>query len=170
MAPKAPVLLLVLVEAARLQWFVASIGLDGRTLPLLRSEEGDLAKYLGMSFDEQVDFLRHRLCGVVQRGCDRLWARDLRACQFVFLFEGPLADATGELTQSVADHFSVWMAKPPAVTFLCPAEREGEAAPPLRKLAGELPPTLERLLQTGLQKVLAAQVDNAAWEVSPRKT
>ena len=169
MSPKAPVLLLVLVEAARLRWSVASIGLDGRTLPLLRSEEGDLAKYLGLSFDEQVDFLRHRLCGVVQRGCDRLWARDLRACQFVFLFEGPLADATGELTQSVADHFSVWMAKPAAVTFLCPAERT-EGTPPLQKLAGELPPTLERLLQTGLQDVLAAQSDVAAWEVSPRKT
>lgn len=168
MSPKAPVLLLVLVETAQLRWFVASIGLDGGSMPLLRSEEGDLAKYLDLPFDEQVDFLRHRLCGVVQRGCDRLWVRDLKACHFVFLFEGLLADPSGELTKSVADHFSLWMAKPAATTFVCPADVNG-TPPPLQKLAGQMSPSLENLMQTGLGKLFAAQRDMTAWEVSPRK-
>ena len=41
MSPKTPVVLLVLVETARLRWFVAALGLDGWPVPLLRSEEGD---------------------------------------------------------------------------------------------------------------------------------
>src|SRR5262249_3886796 len=86
MGTKTPVVLLVLVETARLRWFVAALGLDGQAVPLLRSEEGDLEKYRGLAFDEQVAFLRHRFCGVLQRGCDRLWARDSKACQFAFVF------------------------------------------------------------------------------------
>jgi hypothetical protein len=35
--PKTPVILLVLVETARLRWFVAAISLDGRTTPLICS-------------------------------------------------------------------------------------------------------------------------------------
>jgi hypothetical protein len=169
MAPKTPVLLLVLVEAAELRWFVGSVGLDGGSLPLLRSEVGDLDKCVGLTFDEQVDFLRHRLCGVVQRGCDRLWARDLKACQFVFVFDGPLADKTGELTRSIAEHFSLWMAKPPAITYLRPAGAPDSDPQPLEKLAGQMPPTLERLFVTGLGKMLVARQDAAAWELSPRK-
>src|SRR4051812_40792050 len=115
MEHKSPVMLLVLVDVARLRWFVASIALDGQTVPLLRSDEGDLEKYRELSFDEQVAFLRHRFCGVLQRGCDRIWARNNKACQFVFFFEGQLLDATGQLTQAVADHFTEWMLNPPVV-------------------------------------------------------
>ena len=60
MTPKASVILLVLVETNRLRWFAAAVGLDGRTVPLLQSAEGDLAKYQGLPFDDQVAFLRHR--------------------------------------------------------------------------------------------------------------
>src|SRR5437764_7082220 len=104
MEPKTPVLLLVLVETARLRWFVASLGLDGRAAPLLRSEAGDLDKYLSLPFDEQGSFLRHRFCGVLQRGCDRLWGRSSKACQFVIVFDGLLPDATRTPTQAVAAH------------------------------------------------------------------
>src|SRR5438105_1397633 len=104
---KAPAVLLVLVEAAGLRWFVAGLGLDGRAAPLLRSADGDLAKYRDLPFDEQVAFLRHRFCGVLQRGCDRLWARELKACQFVIVFAGELPDPTGELVRSTADHFTL---------------------------------------------------------------
>src|SRR5437870_9563176 len=118
MDAKTPVVLLVLVETARLRWFVASLGLDGRATPLLRSEVGDLDKYVGLSFDEQVSFLRHRFCGVLQRGCDRLWARGNKACQFVFVFDRALPEAAGDLTQAVADHLAEWMLNPPVVVFI----------------------------------------------------
>src|SRR5260370_13365573 len=118
MASRDPALLVVQVETSRLRWFVAAIDLDGPLTPLLCSEVGDLEKYKGLDFDEQVAFLRHRFCGVLQRGCDRLWARDKKACQFVFVFDEPLPEPTGELTQRVAEHFAVWMLNPPAAVFV----------------------------------------------------
>jgi hypothetical protein len=164
MTPKTPVILLVLVETARLRWFVAALGLDGRAVPLLRSEDGDLAKYQRLPFDEQVAFVRHRFCGVVQRGCDRLWARGLKACQFVFVFEGLLPEPTGELTQAAADHFALWMMNPPAAVF----NRPDPAAPPER-LAGQLDPPLEALVRAHLGELVVARDDPAAWELSPKK-
>src|SRR6202043_980031 len=91
---------------------------DGRAAPLLRSGEGDLEKYRGLDFDEQVAFLRHRFCGVLQRGCDRLWARNTKACQFVFVFEEVLPDPTGQLTKALAGHFAEWLLKPPVAVFV----------------------------------------------------
>src|ERR1700682_4842124 len=102
MGQKAPVLLLVVVETARRRWFVAAGGLDGKSVAVLRSEVGDLEKYQTVEFDEQVAFLRHRFCGVVQRGCDRIWARDCKACQLVFVFEGLLPEATGRRGQDIS--------------------------------------------------------------------
>src|SRR5688572_12820428 len=142
MEPKAPVVLLVLVEAARLRWFVAAVGLDGELIPLLRSEDGDLSPYEGLDFDDQVGFLRHRFCGALQRGCDRLWARDKKARQFLFLFEGPLGDPAGTLTQAVADHFVLWMLNPPVAVFAGP-----DGLPRLDRVAGDLDPTLEGLVR-----------------------
>src|SRR4051812_37896745 len=109
MEQKTPVLVVVLVETSRLRWFVAALDLEGRSIPLLRSEVGDLEKYIGLDFDEQVAFLRHRFCGVLQRGCDRTWARDCKACQFVLVFEGLVPEASGALTQAVADNLSQWL-------------------------------------------------------------
>src|SRR5437588_9991188 len=123
MDAKTPVVLLVLVETARLRWFVASLGLDGRATPLLRSEVGDLDKYRGLPFDEQVAFLRHRFCGVLQKGCDRLWARGLKASQFAIVFEGVLPDPTGGLVRAVADHFTLRMVNPPAAAFVRAGKR-----------------------------------------------
>src|SRR5437588_6763986 len=137
MDAKTPVVLLVLVETARLRWFVASLGLDGRATPLLRSEVGDLDKYLGLPFDEQVSFLRHRFCGVLQRGCDRLWPRNLKACQFVFVFDGVLPGTTAELTTRVAEHLVGWLLNPPVAVFARSDEMGQSATPPMIKLAGE---------------------------------
>src|SRR5436190_16393737 len=109
MQPKAPVILLVLVQTAQLRWFVACLGLDGRVTPLLCSEVGDLEKYRGLDFDEQLAFLRHRFCGVLQRGNDRLFARGRKARQFVFVFEGLLPEPTGELTRGIAEHMVLWL-------------------------------------------------------------
>jgi hypothetical protein len=161
MEPKAPVMLLVLVESARLRWFVASIGFDGLTTPLICSEVDDLDKYRELPFDEQVAFLRHRFCGVLQRGCDRLWARNQKARQFVFVFEGLLVEPTGELTQAVARHFAEWLLNPPVAVF---AGTHVFNPHELDRLVGHLEPPLDELLHAHLDELLAAQEDPAMWE------
>lgn len=156
MEPKAPVMLLVLVESARLRWFVASIGLDGQTTPLVSSPVNDLDNYRELPFDEQVAFLRHRFCGVLQRGCDRLWARNQKARQFVFVFEEPLAEPTGTLTRVVAGHFAEWLLNPPVVVFV-----RGDG---LELLAGQLDESFTTLLHNHLAEVIAAKDDVTRWE------
>jgi hypothetical protein len=170
MEGKAPVLLLVLVETVRLRWFVASVALDGRAAPLLRSEIGDLERYRGLDFDEQVAFLRHRFCGVLQRGCDRVWARGEKARQFVIVFESPLAEPTGELTRTVAEHFALWMLNPPVAVYVSTGGFDGGEPPPLDRLAGELEPALAAPLHACLGGLLAVREDEAAWELSRKKT
>src|ERR1700730_17021718 len=121
MDPKEPVLLLVLVETARLRWFVASIDRNGQSMPLLRSDVGDLETYRGLEFDEQLAFLRHRFCGALQRGCDRIWARGNKASHFIFGFQGLRPEATGSLPRALAEHLAEWMLTPPVVVF-CAAD------------------------------------------------
>ncbi len=166
METRVPVVLIVLVEAARLRWSVAAVRMDGAIAPLLRSEEGDLATYQGLDFDDQVSFLRHRFCGVVQRGCDRLWPVGQKACQFVFLFDELLPGAAAELTQRVAEHFAEWMLSPPVVVYV----REGGFTDAgLRRLAGTIDRPIEDALRAGLAPLSTAMADSAAWEVSHRK-
>ena len=127
-------------------------------------EVGDLEKYQGLEADEQLLFLRHRLCGVLQRGCDRLWARNLKACQFVFVFEDPLPDATGRLTAAVAEHFQQWLLNPPVVVYT------GTSTGSLRVVCGTIAAPLQALLCADLDGLLAAQADVTAWELSPRRS
>jgi len=169
MDAKQPVLLLVLVETARLRWFVAAVDPDGQLLPLLCSEEGDLEKYKGLDPDEQLAFLRHRFCGVLQRGCDRVWAREKKVAQFVFLFEGLLPDPTGELTQRVAEHLTLWLIKPPVTVLAGAAPLDAAAFPSLRRLAGDLDRPAEELLASRLGELLAARQDPSLWELSRKK-
>jgi hypothetical protein len=158
MEPKTPTLLLILVETAQLRWFAAGIGLDGTTSPLICSEAGDLEKYRGLDFDDQVSFLRHRFCGVLQRGCDRLWARNLKACQFVFVFEERLPEPTGKLTQTLAGHFAEWLLKPPVAVFAPDGTQ-------LEKLAGTIDGPLEALFKAHLSELLVAQGNPSVWEL-----
>jgi hypothetical protein len=159
MDEKTPVLLVVLIEASRLRWFVAAIDPDGRAEPLLRSEVGDLDNYRGLDFDEQVSFLRHRFCGVLQRGCDRLWARQQKARQFAFVFDEPLPEPTGRLTGAVAQHFLEWLLNPPAVVYTGALDR----------VAGTIDTVLEGQLRAGLGALWAARDAPAAWELVPGK-
>jgi hypothetical protein len=163
MGIKLPVVLVVVVEAARLRWLVASVDPDGVVAPLVRSEDGDLATYQGLDFDEQLSFLRHRLCGVIQRGCDRLWPVGKKASQFVVLFEGPLPGAPPQLIPRVADHFVEWMLNPPVAVFT------SEGVQRLSRLAGTLEQRAETALQAGLRALAAAVADPGAWDVSQRK-
>ena len=162
MQPKSPAILLVLVETRLLRWFVAAIELDGTATPLICSEVNDLARCREEDFDEQVAFLRHRFCGAMQRGCDRLWARSLKACQFVFVFETPLPEATGELTRAVAGHMAEWMLNPPVAVFTSAGFRDG--ASHLDLLAGVLEAPREELVRSHLGELLAKREDESAWE------
>jgi hypothetical protein len=160
MEAKTPTMLLILVETARLRWFVAAVGLDGVTTPLLCSEVDDLANYRGLDFDEQLAFLRHRFCGVLQRGCDRLWARNSKACQFAFVFEAPLPEPTGNLTQTLAGHFAEWLLKPPVAVFTAANGND------LQRLAGSIDPPLEQLLRSNLDNLIRAKHDTNVWNLA----
>jgi hypothetical protein len=169
MSDKVPVLLVVLVDTARLRWFVAMVNLDGQTLPLLCSEEGDLEKYRGLGFDEQVAFLRHRFCGVLQRGCDRIWARNSRATQFVFLFDELLPEPTGTLTQAFAEHLTCWLLNPPVAVFRVTGAACAGRVPRLDSLAGQLDHDRLTLLSACLSGLLAARQNPEAWELARKK-
>lgn len=169
MQPRSPVVLLVLVETKQLRWFVAGLSLDGQIMPLLCSEEGNLARYRDLPFEEQVTFLRHRFCGVLQRGCDRLWGRGKKACHFVFVFESVMAEPSGTLTQVLADHFVEWMLNPPVSVFVSSGGFDLASPPRLNNLAGLMEPSLEKLLQKHLYQLLAIRTDLAIWELSPSK-
>jgi hypothetical protein len=169
METKTPVLLVVLVETSQLRWFVAAIGPDTSATPLLRSEVGDLDKIHSLAFDEQVSFLRHRFCGVLQRGCDRLWARQWKACQFAFVFEGPFPGAADDLIRAMADHFVEWLLNPPVVVFTRTGGFDPDGGSQLNKFAGDIEPRLAEQLNARLSELLAARDDAAAWELSPKK-
>ena len=170
MEGKMPVMLVVLVETARLGWLVAAVGLDGQVVPLLRSERGDLERYRWLEFDEQVAFLRHRFCGVLQRGCHKLWEQDKKACQFVFVFEGLLPEPTGELTRRIAEHFTEWMLNPPVAIFASAGALAPRAPASLDRLAGQIEPDREQLLRAHLDGLLAARENPGTWELAPKKT
>jgi hypothetical protein len=166
LAAKEPVLLVVLIETATLAWRIAGVDLHGTPHPLMRSEARDLDRYRGVSFDEQVSFLRHRLSGVLQRGCDRLWGRQMKPCQIVFIADGPFPDAPPQLTQAVADHFVQWMVNPPVAFFL---RRDGGSVGPLEKTAGEFRSEQDEPLREGLAALAPMLQQSEVWEVAPAK-
>lgn len=159
MEAKEPVILAVVVDAPRERWLLAAVRLDGAADPLLRSEDGDLADCRSLGFDDQTAFLRHRLCGVLQRGHDRLWPVGRKACQFAIVFAGTLPGTTAELAPRVAENLADWLLSPPVIVL----------GSDLGRLAGGIRPDLEDALRTGLRAVLAAAADPAVWEVSTRK-
>jgi hypothetical protein len=162
---KEPVLLTILVETEPLRWFAAGIRLTGDAIPLLRSEEGNLADYLGARLDDQVSFLRHRFAGVLQRGCDRLWARNLKPCQFVFVADDWLAHAPADLTHRLAAHLVEWMVNP-GVTFLRTKRRfDPNRQPALETIAGSLSPEQETALTTALPGLFEEIHQPERWEL-----
>jgi len=169
MTDKEPMLLTVLIETSCLRWYVAGIDLAGEPLPLLRSETSNLSPYLGLPFDEQVSFLRHRLSGVLQRGCDRLWGRQMKPCQIVFVADGPFVQADAELTARVAEHFVEWMTRPPVVFFTAARGLASQEPPVLEQVAGDLDSGLRRVLDAGLPALRDALARPDAWELVPTK-
>ena len=169
MAAKEPVLLTVLVETGMFRWYVAGVDLDGAAIPLMRSETGNLDSYLGVSLDEQVSFLRHRFSGVLQRGCDRLWARENKTCQIVFIADGSFVQADPELARRIGEHFVAWMTKPPVVFFVSRNGFACEGPIALDLVAGDIDPAFRKALDAGLPSLFAAAAQPDAWELAPAK-
>ena len=169
MTDKEPVLLVLLIDTNHLSWHIAGIRLDGRPIPLIRSEAGSLNPYLGQPLDEQLDFLRHRLSGVLQIGCDRLWGRMLKPCQIVFLADSLFPQAESELTQCVAEHFVQWMANPPVVFLVCEGPLSGHASASLRNLAGEIQSAYHDALVRSLPELWSAVAQPERWEIAAKK-
>ncbi|GAA4428022.1 hypothetical protein [Bremerella cremea] len=164
MRNKQPVLLTVLIECESFRWYVAGIDQQGNTTPLLCSEPQDLAPYIGEPFDEQANFLRHRLSGVLQRGCDRLWGKMMKPCQVVFVTDMPFQQAEDGLTQRVADHFFEWMTSPPVV-FYTIRESSPVCNPHLDSIAGELLADWNEALKQGFPKMLSKCSQTDPWEL-----
>ncbi len=164
---REPVVLALLVETGTLRWYVAGVRIDGVALPLVCSEAGNLAPYVGVGHDEQVSFLRHRFSGALQRGCDRLWARQLKPCQIVLLADAPFAQAGPELFQSVGEHFVAWMAKPPVVAFLSQTGFRSGTTATLDLVAGAIDPNLQQTFVAGLPQLFSAIEQREAWEIAP---
>lgn len=167
MSQKEPVLLLVLVQTSRMRWLVAGIDFQNQAFPLLVSTDNDLAPYQTLSFDEQASFLRHRFCGVLQRGCDRLWGRQKKACKFVFLTDAQFPNAAREeLTQRVADHLVEWMAKPSVAFLNSQADFDSLPLNPVC-IAGQLSTEQQTALQAALPAVYQALHTPEVWEQVP---
>ena len=170
MPEKTPVLLVVLVESSRLRWLAGGIDFNNDVYPLLVSEDDNLSDYLTKEFDEQVSFLRHRFCSVVQRACDRLWGIHKKAIHFVFVVEHDFPDAPSELTDRVSSHLADWMTNPP-VCFYSVDEGTFDARPlNLTSRAGNLDHEGLETLQAALPKLCDARNNSDSWElVASRK-
>jgi hypothetical protein len=170
MTAKETVLLAVLIDTSRLGWRVAGIDMTGGVTPLLCSAAGNLKPYVGVSLDEQVTFLRHRLSGVLQRGCDRLWGRQQKPCQIVFLADGLFTQADPGLTLRVAEHFVEWMTKPAVVFFTIEVDGRSMESVRLKRIAGQIAVDHLQALRQGLPALLAAARQAEGWELeAPRK-
>ena len=170
MTARAPVILVVLIDTKKLSWNVACISFAGEPTPLLRSASGDLDEYRGQELDNQVSFLRHRLAGVLQRGCDRLFAHQMKASHVVFIADGNYPDADEKVTRCLAEHFVQWMMNPP-VTYLL---SKGLAPPQInvsQVVAGEFPDSVAEPLKAALPKLASLLDLPDCWEcVPPRRS
>ena len=169
MESKAPVLLTVLVETGQGRWYTAGVDLDSTSIPLVRSESGNLDAYHHAAFDDQVSFLRHRLSGVLQIACDRLWGKSKKPCQIVFVTDACFQQAPAELTQRVADHFVEWMTSPPVVFFVGDHAFSADAPLSLTQYAGHIDADHRQALLAGLPRLCATLHDSTNWEPAPQK-
>lgn len=162
---KTPTLLAVVIKASLQQWFVAGIDLDGTVQPLVRSETRNLDQYVGQSDDEQLSFLRHRLSGAMQRGCDRLWARDAKAARIVLIADDDLPDSQTSLLPRLAEHFHTWMTRPPVSFYRGHGDATIEDLHSLDCLVGELDEDQVSCLQQALPPLSERLSNGDCWEV-----
>lgn len=168
MADRAPALLIVLIENAQWRWHVAAIDTDGNAIPLLRSEVGDLDQYRDLEFDSQVSFLRHRLAGALQRGCDRLYPKNLKANHFLLIADTTFPDSADGVTQRLADHFIEWMMNPPASFYVCGSAFRDAAPTQFDRLAGEDEKTVFTKLEAAWPALISSFDQPDDWELISR--
>ena len=161
---KAPAMLVLIIRTQSFNWFVAAIDPCGNPQPLLRSDPGNLRKYVGLEPDEQLSFLRHRLSGALQQAFDRLWARNWKASHIVMVTDDLLLEGADGLTERLAEHFYVWLTQPPVAFFRVGEELAADAPPRLEPLAGELAEEQATALRTALPSVVEAMDHGERWE------
>lgn len=169
MRDREPALLVVLIETVPLRWYAVAIGADGRVIPLLRSEDGNLDQYRGLEPDAQLSFLRHRVAGVLQRGCDRLYPKGMKVSHFLLIADGHYPNAAEETTPGLAKHFVEWMINPP-VTYLL--HRGGFTQQPaavaledLVIIAGDLPDEIDSALKNNWPEIIDLVAQPDRWEL-----
>jgi hypothetical protein len=165
---REPVLLAVLIQPSSFCWHVAAIGRGGESVPLVRSEENSLSGYRGLEPVAQRSFLRHSIAGVLQRGCDRLFARNMKAEHFVLIADQHFPEASETLTEQLAEHLVSWMINPPLTYLLAAPGFISDSQAELHLVAGELPESTDEALRKGLPALVAALDDPSAWELIAR--
>ena len=164
MSDRDPAWLVVLIETRELRWYAAAIGSDGQSFPLLRSDAGDLNGYADLPIDEQVSFLRHRLAGVMQRGGDRLYSRQMKVSRFLLIADGVFPTSPGGVTQQLAEHFVQWMMNPPVTFLVVPEDFAIQRDEDFRVIAGEFPPHVVTTLREHLPKLSECRSLSDHWE------
>ncbi len=169
MADREPALLVLLIETAALSWHVAGIGPDNHVFPLLRSSDGNLDEYRDLEPDEQLSFLRHRIAGVLQRGCDRLYPKGMKVSHFLLIADGFYPNASEEITPALAAHFVEWMINPPVTYLLLHSEfTQASSASPLdvlETIAGDLPVAMAATLQESWPEMIDLLGQPEHWEL-----
>lgn len=167
MVDKERVLLATWVDTSLFRWWTAAIRTNGEVVPLLRSGTGDLSLYVSRDADDQASFLRHRLCSILQRGCDRLWAQSLKAEEFVFALNDEFQQAAPDLTRRTADHLNQWMSNPP-VTFVVARPSGDQLTRQFESLAGKLETTWQDAFDRSIDRLIELTQEDSAWEEVPR--
>ncbi|GAA5504992.1 hypothetical protein [Novipirellula caenicola] len=167
MSDRQAVPLVVLIDTASCCWHVGAFDASNSSIALLRSDEGNLDSYLGQPLDEQVSFLRHRIAGVLQRGCDRLFPRQMKASYFVLIADGDFPEADESVTPRLAEHFVQWMMNPPVVYLRVPKNFDVNDAKEIEVIAGEFPAEIASTIQAGLPQLVALRSDAECWERIP---
>ncbi|TWU16333.1 hypothetical protein [Allorhodopirellula heiligendammensis] len=172
MHDREPALLVVFIGTDAFRWHVAAIGPEATVIPLLRSDDGNLDPYRDLEPDAQLSFLRHRIAGVLQRGCDRLYPRGMKVSHFLLIADGHYPDAAEDITTHLAEHFVEWMINPP-VTYLLHdgASAQDSGRDPLADLttiAGEFPAEVAAALQASWPDLISLLQEPDSWELIAR--
>lgn len=161
---RKPVLLVILIETDSLRWYAGAIASAQQSFSLLRSEPGDLGGYASLPHDAQVSFLRHRLAGVMQRGGDRLYLRQMKTSRFLLIADGPFEHSASGATEHLAEHFVQWLMNPPATYLQVPKDFALDSDTDLKIVAGELPDDVREALRAQLPELIKARRCDDRWE------
>ena len=164
---KTPALLVVVIRTSAKQWFVAGSTECDPLLPLVCSEPGNLGEYVDLPPDDQLSFMRHRIAGAIQRGFDRLYAKDAKTQQIILFIDDEFPNASPNLLQRVGDHFAAWMTRPAVCCYRGTGVKRSTSVEQLTRISG----LMERLWTEQFEKSLPHLTDaldvEEIWEHVP---